>query len=60
VAYSVEWAESAINSLVEEAEYIAKDSPSYAALIVKAEKAANSLFQFPNRPDLRRTIGATS
>jgi len=50
VAYSVTWAESAIASVAEEAEYIARDSPSYAAtLIAKAEKAANSLFQFPNR-----------
>jgi plasmid stabilization system protein ParE len=51
VAYSVTWAESAITSVAEEAEYIAKDSPSYAAtLIEKAEQAANSLFQFfPNR-----------
>jgi len=50
VAYSVEWAASAIDSVVEQAEYIAKDSPSYAAtLIAKTEKAADSLFQFPNR-----------
>ena len=50
MAYSVTWAESAITSVAEEAEYIAKDSPSYAAtLIDKAETAANSLFQFPNR-----------
>jgi len=50
VAYSVTWAESAVTSVAEEAEYIAKDSPSYAAtLIDMAEKAAESLFQFPNR-----------
>ncbi|MEK6375736.1 MAG: type II toxin-antitoxin system RelE/ParE family toxin [Acidobacteriota bacterium] len=50
MAYSVEWSESAISSVVEAAEYIAKDSPSYAAALVdKAEKAANSLFQFAER-----------
>ena len=50
MAYSVEWAESAIAAVAEQAEYIARDSPSYAAtLIAKIEKAANSLFQFPNR-----------
>jgi len=50
VAYSVEWAHSAISSVVEAAEYIAKDSPSYAAtLVAKAEKAAGSLFQFAER-----------
>jgi toxin ParE1/3/4 len=50
VAYSVEWSESAISSVIEAAEYIAKDSPSYAAALVdKAEKTANSLFQFAER-----------
>jgi toxin ParE1/3/4 len=50
VAYSIEWAESAIASVAEQAEYIARDSPSYAAtLVAKVEKAANSLFQFPYR-----------
>jgi plasmid stabilization system protein ParE len=50
VAYSVEWSESAISSVIEAAEYIAKDSPSYAAALVeKAEKAASSLFQFADR-----------
>src|SRR5438876_11830192 len=34
VAYSVTWAESEIASLAEQAEYIAKDSPSYAATLV--------------------------
>jgi plasmid stabilization system protein ParE len=50
VAYSVDWAESAIASLAEQAEYIAKDSPSYAAtLVARAERAANSLTEFANR-----------
>jgi toxin ParE1/3/4 len=50
VAYSVTWAESAIASVAEQAEYIARDSLSYAAtLIAKVERAANSLFEFPNR-----------
>jgi toxin ParE1/3/4 len=50
VAYSVDWAESAIASLAEHAEYIAKDSPSYAAtLVARAEKAANSLTEFAKR-----------
>lgn len=50
MAYSVEWSESAISSVVDAAEYIAKDSPSYAAALVdKAEKTANSLFQFVER-----------
>ncbi|MEA2240093.1 MAG: toxin ParE1/3/4 [Thermoanaerobaculia bacterium] len=50
MAYSVEWAESAIVSVADQAEYIARDSPSYAAtLIERTAKAASSLFQFPNR-----------
>lgn len=50
MAYSVGWSESAISSVAEAAEYIARDSPSYAAALVdKAEKAANSLFQFAER-----------
>lgn len=50
MAYSVTWAESAIATVAEQAEYIARDSPSYAAtLVTKVEKAAASLFQFPNR-----------
>jgi CubicO group peptidase (beta-lactamase class C family) len=37
VAYSIGWTESAISSVAEASEYIAKDSPSYAAaLIAKA------------------------
>jgi toxin ParE1/3/4 len=47
-------------SVAEAAEYIAKDSPSYAAaLITKADNAAKSLFQFPERgrvvPEYRDT-----
>ncbi len=50
MAYSVTWAESAIAAVAEQAEYIARDSPSYAAtLVIKVERVANSLFQFPNR-----------
>jgi plasmid stabilization system protein ParE len=50
VAYEIEWAESAIAGLVEATEYIAKDSPSYAAtLAIRAERAATSLDQFPHR-----------
>ena len=48
MAYSIAWAESAIASVAEQVEYIARESPSYAAtLVAKTEKAANSLFQFP-------------
>ena len=50
MAYQIGWAESAIGSLFEAAEYVAKDSPSYAsALTIQAEKAAESLHQFPHR-----------
>jgi plasmid stabilization system protein ParE len=36
--------------LIEQAEYIARDSPSYAASLVnRAERAATSLSEFPNR-----------
>ena len=50
MAYSVTWADSAIASVAEQVEYIARDSPSYAAtLVTRVERAANSLFQFPNR-----------
>jgi plasmid stabilization system protein ParE len=60
VAYSIEWSEVAILSVAEAAEYIAKDSPSYAAaLVTSAENAANSLEQFPKRgrvvPEYRDT-----
>jgi toxin ParE1/3/4 len=61
VAYSVDWAESAILSVAEAAEYIAKDSPSYAAaLVVKAEIAATSLLQFPERGRMVPEYGENS
>jgi len=50
VAYEVEWAESAVTSLVDTIEYIARDSPSYAAaLAIRADRAAISLQQLPDR-----------
>jgi len=50
VAYEIDWAESALKGVIEAAEYIANDSPSYAAsLVTKAERAAASLSEFPNR-----------
>ena|SRR5687768_18489428 len=50
MAYEVEWAETAIISLVDAIEYIARDSPSYAAAFaVRAERAAASLDMFPER-----------
>jgi toxin ParE1/3/4 len=50
VAHEVEWAESALASLVDTIEYIARDSPSYAAaLAVRAERAAASLDLLPDR-----------
>lgn len=50
MAYEIEWAESAVASLIDAVEYIARDSPSYAAaLAVRAERAAASLDQFPDR-----------
>jgi plasmid stabilization system protein ParE len=50
VAYEIDWAESAIAGLVEAIEYIAKDSPSYAAaLAVRAERAGASLSELPHR-----------
>ena len=50
MAREVIWTQSAIDSLVEAAEYIAKDSPSYgSALTLSAEAAAESLLEFPNR-----------
>jgi len=60
VAYSISWTESAILAVADAAEYIAKDSPSYAAaLVAKTETAANSLDQFPKRgrvvPEYRDT-----
>ncbi|HEV8432703.1 MAG TPA: type II toxin-antitoxin system RelE/ParE family toxin [Thermoanaerobaculia bacterium] len=50
MAHSVEWTESAIAAVAEQIEYIARDSPSYAATLVeRTENAAASLFQFPHR-----------
>jgi toxin ParE1/3/4 len=50
VAYEIEWAESAVVGVVEAVEYIARDSPSYAAtLAVRADRAALSLSEFPHR-----------
>ncbi|HEY2091882.1 MAG TPA: type II toxin-antitoxin system RelE/ParE family toxin [Thermoanaerobaculia bacterium] len=50
MAYSVRWADSAIAAVAEHVEYIARDSPSYAATLVeRSESAAASLFQFPRR-----------
>jgi toxin ParE1/3/4 len=50
VAYEVEWAESALAGLTEAVEYIARDSPSYAAsLAVRADQAASSLRELAHR-----------
>jgi plasmid stabilization system protein ParE len=50
VAIEVVWAESALTTLSEAIEYIAKDSPSYAAtLAVQADRAAASLQELPHR-----------
>lgn len=50
MAYEVEWAESAVASLVDAIEYIARDSPSYAAAFaVRAERVAASLDRYPER-----------
>lgn len=50
MAYEIEWAESAIASLVDTIEYIARDSPSYAAaLAIRAERTAISLAELPER-----------
>ena len=50
MAYEVEWAESAVSSLIDAIEYIGRDSPSYAAAFaVRAERVAASLDMFPNR-----------
>jgi plasmid stabilization system protein ParE len=66
VDFQVAWAEAAVAGLIEAIEYIAGDSPSYAAsLAVRAERAAASLFQMPHRgrrvpeyndPDVRELI----
>jgi toxin ParE1/3/4 len=50
MAYQVEWAESAVASLIDAIEYIARDSPSYAAAFaVCVERVAASLDVFPER-----------
>jgi plasmid stabilization system protein ParE len=50
MAHEIAWAESALASLVDAIEYIARDSPSYAAAFaVRAERAAASLDTFPER-----------
>jgi len=50
VAIEVVWSESSLASLSEAIEYIAKDSPSYAAaLAVQAERAGASLHEFAHR-----------
>ena len=50
MAIEIEWSETAVASLLEAVEYIARDSPSYAAsLALQAERAAASLDLFPNR-----------
>lgn len=49
-ALAVTWAESAVRSLDEAAEYISRDSPTYAAaLVVGATRRAESLIEFPLR-----------
>jgi plasmid stabilization system protein ParE len=50
VAFKIAWSESALASLSEAIEYIAKDSPSYAAtLTVQADRAAVSLREHSHR-----------
>jgi plasmid stabilization system protein ParE len=50
VAYEVEWAESAIVSLVEAIDYVSKASPSYAAtLAMAADRVGLSLVDLPDR-----------
>lgn len=50
MAHEVEWTESAVASLIDAIEYIARDSPSYAAAFaVRAERAAASLDALPDR-----------
>jgi toxin ParE1/3/4 len=50
MAYEIDWSESAIASVVDTLEYIARDSPSYAAaLAVRVEQAAASLARLPER-----------
>lgn len=50
MAYEIAWGETAVTSLIDAIEYIARDSPSYAAAFaVRAERAALSLENFPER-----------
>ena len=50
MAHEIEWSGSAVASLVDTIEYIARDSPSYAAaLAIRAERAAASLTELPER-----------
>ena len=50
MAFKVAWSQSALASLSEAIEYIAKDSPSYAAtLAVQADRAGVSLHELPRR-----------
>jgi plasmid stabilization system protein ParE len=50
VAYEIDWAESAVVTLLDAVEYIARDSPSYAAaLAIRAERAAASRSELPER-----------
>ena len=50
MAYEITWAESAVTSLIDAIEYIARDSPGYAgALAIRAERAAASLSELPER-----------
>jgi plasmid stabilization system protein ParE len=50
MAHEIVWTESAVASLIDTIEYIARDSPSYAAAFaIRAERAAASLDRFPER-----------
>ena len=50
MAWRVRWSEPAWDSLQRQATYIARDSPRYAAALIReAREAARSLRQFPNR-----------
>lgn len=50
MARVIVWTEAAADSLLKAAEYIAADSPGYAAVLVSgADRAAQSLMQFPLR-----------
>jgi toxin ParE1/3/4 len=50
VAWRVRWTELAWGGVESAAEYIARDSPRYAAALIReARTAARSLREFPNR-----------